>query len=541
MSPEDVRLAVVVKISNRDRAGTDTDGESNRRQKTENCTVFQRFERRPVVGGAAVSEEFHPGYRNSIASYSLGLMRSEVIRDLDLKRYGLEAIPYRCALELLSDGRAILLTGDEAHDQAMIGQFSNRDYDALKALRARFLRIGDIVRDQYLREPPELSGGLDAVLRALRIGGKLRKLSPEDRHFLVKMFTTSAYELVQRWFESDTMRWIYTAHCVGSNFASLHAPGSAIPFFLNVLGELDGVRNRWGIARGGMGSVSQAMAAAASAHGVEIRTSAPIAKVLIKGGKAEGVRLESGEEIRSRVVLANTDPRRTFLQLVGREHLDPEFASDIERFRMGTASLRMNLALSAAPQFAALSGSEAELARGGIIHMLPDIATIERNYTASREGDISDEPYVTIQIASALDDSLAPKDHHVMALLCKYYPYHLSGGRNWDAIKDQVADQIIAKCERHFPNLRHIIVGRQVLSPLDLERVFGLTEGDVFQGRHELDQIFSLRPHPKAARYRTPIANLYLCGAGAHPGGGVTGAPGHNAAKRVIKDLRRLI
>jgi phytoene dehydrogenase-like protein len=312
-----------------------------------------------------------------------------------------------------------------------------------------------------------------------------------------------------------------------------------VPFFMNVLGELDGVRNKWGVAKGGMGSVSQAMAAAARAQGVEIRTSAPIAKVLIKAGRAEGVRLESGEEIRARVVLANTDPKRTFLQLVGREHLDSDFASDIERFRMGTASLRMNLALSEAPEFAALSGDEAEIARGSIIHMLPDIKTVERNYELARDGEMSEEPYVTIQIASALDDSLAPPGHHVMALLCKYYPYQLSGGRNWDDVRDQVADRIIAAAERHFPNLRRSIVGRQVLSPLDLERVFGLTEGDVFQGRHELDQIFSLRPHPKSARYRTPIGGLYLCGAGAHPGGGVTGAPGHNAAKRVIKDLRR--
>jgi phytoene dehydrogenase-like protein len=497
------------------------------------------LERRHVVGGAAVSEEFHPGYRNSIASYSLGLMRSEVIRDLDLKRYGLEAIAYRGALELLSDGRAILFTGEAAHDQAVVGRFSNRDYEAIKELRARFLRIGDIVRDQYLREPPDLAGGLDTLLGMLRIGGKLHKLSAEDRHFLVKMFTSSAYDLVTRWFESDTIRQIYAVHCVGSNFASLHAPGSAVPFFLNVLGELDGVRNKWGIARGGMGSVSQAMAAAARAHGVEIRTSAPIERVLVQSGKATGVRLESGEEIRARVVLANTDPKRTFLQLVGREHLAPEFAADIEGFRMGTASLRMNLALNAVPEFAALDGAEAEVALGAIIHMLPDIATVERNYALARQGEMSDEPYVTIQIASALDDSLAPKGHHVMALLCKYYPYQLAGGQSWDDVKDAVADRIIAKAERHFPNLRRIIVGRQVLSPLDLERIFGLTEGDVFQGRHELDQIFSLRPHPKAARYRTPIAGLYLCGAGAHPGGGVTGAPGHNAAKRVLKDLRR--
>jgi len=497
------------------------------------------LERRHIVGGAAVSEEFHPGYRNSIASYSLGLFRSEVVRDLDLKRHGLQAIPYRGALDLLSDGRAILLTGEEAHDRAAVGRFSNRDYEAMKALRARLLRVGDIVRELWLREPPDLAGGLDSLLGTLRIGGKLRKLSVEDRHFLIQMFTLSAHELATRWFESDAIRQIYTVHCVSSNYASLRAPGSAVPFLLNVMGELDGVRYKWGIAKGGMGAVSEALASCAREHGVEIRTSAPIARVLINARRAEGVRLETGEEVRARVVLANTDPKRTFLQLVGREHLDSAFAADIERFRMGTASLRMNLALSAAPEFAAFSGAEAELARGSIINMLPDVATVESNYELARNGELSEEPYVTIQIASALDDSLAPPGHHVMALLCKYYPYQLSGGRDWDRIKDQVADRILAAVERHIPNLRRIVVARQILTPLDLERVFGLTEGCIFHGRHELDQIFSLRPHPRAARYRTPIKALYLCGSGAHPGGGVTGAPGHNAAKRVIRDLRR--
>ncbi|HYB11488.1 MAG TPA: NAD(P)/FAD-dependent oxidoreductase [Alphaproteobacteria bacterium] len=499
------------------------------------------LERRHIVGGAAVSEEFHPGYRNSIASYSLGLFRSEISRDLNLKQHGLRAIPYRGAVDLLSDGRAILLTGDEGHDQMVIGRFSNRDYEAMKALRARLLRVGDIVRRLWLRAPPDLAGGLDSLLGAVAIGRQLRKLSLEDRHFLIQMFTLSAEDLAARWFESDTVRQIYTVHCVSSNFASLRAPGSAVPFLLNVMGELDGVRYRWGVAKGGMGAVSEALAASARKNGVEIRTSAPIARIMVENGRAEGVRLESGEEVRARVVLANTDPKRTFLHLVGKEHLDATFAADIERFRMGTASLRMNLALRATPEFSALPGAEGELARGSIINMLPDVETMERNYNLARNGELSDEPYVTIQIASALDDSLAPDGHHVMSLLCKYYPYQLSGGRNWDDIKDQVADRILAAVERHIPNLGTITVARQVLTPLDLERIFGLTEGCIFHGRHELDQLFSLRPQPRAARYRTPIQALYLCGSGSHPGGGVTGGPGHNAAMRVIKDLRRKV
>lgn len=496
------------------------------------------LERRHVVGGAAVTEEFHPGYRNSIASYTLSLLRGEIIRDLELKRHGLSATPYRGSLELLSSGEAVQFTGDEAHDQAEVARFSNRDWDAMKRLRQRLLRVGDVVRDQWLREPPDLAGGWESLFATARAGLQLRKLDADDRHFLAQMFTLSASELMERWFESETLRQIYAVHCVSSNFSSLHHPGSAIPFFLNVLGELEGVRYKWGVAKGGMGAVSQALAASAREHGAEIRVSAPVDRILVKNGRAEGVRLETGEEIRARAVAANTDPKRTFLKLVGREHLEPQFAEDIAHLRMGHASVRMNLALNAAPEFARLSGEAAKVALGSAITLLPDRVTVERCYQLARVGEIPPEPYVNIQIASALDDSLAPPGHHVMSLLCKYYPYHLAGGQGWDAIKDRVADRILAAVQRHIPNLGRITVARQVLSPLDLERMFGLTEGDIFHGRHDLDQIFSLRPHPRAARYRTPIDALYLCGSGSHPGGGVSGAPGHNAARRMIRDLR---
>jgi phytoene dehydrogenase-like protein len=499
------------------------------------------LERRAEIGGAAVTEEFHPDYRNSIASYVLSLLRPEIIRDLDLRRHGLSLIPFRGALDILGDGRTLLFTGDEMHDRAQVARFSNRDYDAMGALRAQLQRAGEVVRDQLLREPPEIGGGLDAILPMLRLGNGLRGLSAEDRHFLIQMFTLSANDLMERWFESEALRQVYAVHCVSSNFASLDAPGSAIPFFINVLGEFEGRRGRWGLAKGGMGAVTQAIAAAAREHGVEIRTSAPVARILVRNGRAEGVRLESGDEFRARAVLANTDPKRTFLMLVGREHLDPAFADDIAHLRMGHASLRMNLALNGRPEFAVLSGAEAEVARGSSITLLPDREAVERSFRLACSGRIPDEPYVAIVIPSALDDSLAPLGHHVMSLLCKYYPYRLADGADWDAIRDQVADRILAAVTRHIPNLPRITVARQVLTPLDLERIFGLTEGDIFHGRHDLDQLFSLRPHPKAARYRTPIRGLYLCGSGSHPGGGVSGAPGHNAARRVLKDLGRRV
>jgi phytoene dehydrogenase-like protein len=496
------------------------------------------LERRHVVGGAAVTEEFHPGYRNSLASYTVSLLRPEVIADLELKRHGLAFVPYRGALELLDTGEVVQFTGEAAHDQAQIARFSNRDGEALQRLRARLARVGDLVRDQLLRPPPDLAGGWDAVWSTLRIAGKARHLDVEDRLFLTQLFTLSADELMGRWFESETMRHIMAVHCVSSNYASLRQPGSAIPYFLNVLGELDGRRGKWGVARGGMGAITQAMAASARSHGVEIRVGAGVERIVVTGGRATGVRLESGETVESRAVLANTDPKRTFLKLVGREHLDADFADHIEHLRMGHASMRMNLALSAAPQLGGLSGPALDTALGSAITILPSRDRAEAMWRTAQDGRIPDEPYVNMQVASALDDSLAPPGHHVMSLLCKYYPYHLADGLRWDDIKERIADRILAAVARHVPNLPAITVARQVLSPLDLERVLGLTEGDIFHGRHDLDQIFSLRPHPRAAGYATPLAGLYLCGSGAHPGGGVSGAPGHNAAQLAIRDLK---
>lgn len=496
------------------------------------------LERRPVVGGAAVSEEFYPGYRNSVASYSPGMLRSEIIRDLELKRHGLRFVPYRGTLDLFTDGRVMLFTGDDAHDQAMVGRHSNHDYQAMKAFRTRMMRVSDIVRQQFLAAPLDLKGGLSQLMPALKAGNGMRKLDVDDRQFLVQLFTSSAYEIVHRHFESDIVRQSYAVHALAGNFASLRAPGSATPMLIDALGELDGKRHEWGIAVGGMGSITQAMRRRAEELGVEIMTSAPVEKIVVRNGEAISVRLENGEEFSGRAILANTDPKRTFLKFVGREHLNEDFARDIENIRMGTSSLRMNLALAGKPEIAGLTDDEAEIGLASGITILPTISSVERNYMRALDGELTDDPFIAIQVASALDDSLAPRGHHVMSLLCKYYPYELAGGRKWDDIKEQTADAIIETIARYFPNIKGLIVGRQVLTPLDLERVFGMTQGDIFHGAHQPHQLFSMRPHPKASQYGTPIKGLYLCGSGAHPGGGVTGGPGHNAARRVIKDLR---
>jgi phytoene dehydrogenase-like protein len=366
----------------------------------------------------------------------------------------------------------------------------------------------------------------------------MRGLSVDQRHRLLQMFTSSAADIIDRWFESPMVRSMYASHCVAGNNSSFYHPGSAIPFFHHALGEFDGEDGGWGLARGGMGQITQAMASFARSKGVEIRTDAAVEKIVVENGRAKGVRLSGGEEFSAKAVLSNADPKRTFLTLVDAEYLPAPFVEDISHLRMGHASLRMNLALSGLPELRDYPGTDIRPQHQSSISIHPPMEVMEQNYHSAKAGKLQDEPRLEIIIPSTLDDSLAPEGHHVMSLLCKYYPFEPAGGRQWDDIRERVADDIVDYLARFMPNIKSIIVGRQVLTPKDLERVFGLTEGDIFHGRHDLDQIFSLRPHPSAAKYRTPLKGLYLCGSGSHPGGGVSGAPGHNCARRVIKDLR---
>jgi len=331
---------------------------------------------------------------------------------------------------------------------------------------------------------------------------------------------------------------MYGAACFSGNYASLRQPGSAIPLFHTTVGELEGEQGAWRMVKGGMGALTQAMASFARSKGAEIRTDAPVKKILVKNGCASGVQLENGEVIPGRCVMANTDPKRTFLKLVDSEQLDPVFTKDIEQIRMGHASLRLNIALKGLPDIRFFQSGEGPWHRSDIC-IFPDIQGQEANYFAAATGHFPKEPRLEITMPSTLDDTLAPPGHHVMTVLAKYYPFELADDLSWDDVKEDAADQIIAYMAKVMPNLEELIVGRQMISPLDLEKEYGLTEADIFHGRHDLDQILSMRPHPKAAQYRTPVQNLYLCGSGAHPGGGVTGAPGHNAARRVIADLKR--
>jgi len=497
------------------------------------------LERRAVVGGAAVTEEFHPGYRCSTASYVVSLLRDEVVRDLDLKRHGYATIPMHSTFAPLPDGRSMLLTGDAAHDQAEVARFSNRDYRAMAEFDRRLARAADVLRAEMLRPPPPLAdGGFGGMLSMLRLGNGFRKLDAEERQFLLQLFTTPVGDLLDRWFDSEIVKIKYAASATAGSFVSLYQPGSAVNLLHLSIGEIDGVRGGWALAKGGMGAITQAMAAAARSFGADIRTDAPVARLLIEQDRAVGVRMESGEEIRARTVLSNADPKRTFLGLVGEARLDDGFARGIQAYRMGTGCFRMNIALNAAPAFAARPGSGIGPHHQAFIRLNGTIAEFEAAWLAARDGALPAVPIVDAVIPTALDDSLAPPGCHVLSILAQHYPYALADGRSWDDHREAAAQGIIDAVSRYIPDIRRIMVGYQALSPPDLERVFGLTAGDVYHGRLDLDQLFSLRPHPKAAQYRTPIPGLYLCGAGAHPGGGVSGAPGRNCATTVLRDLR---
>ena len=496
------------------------------------------LERRPVVGGAVVTEEIHPGYRISTVSYVVSLLRAEVIADLELERHGFEMIRMDGTLAVCGDDY-LFLSGDAEHDRKEVGRFSRVDYDAMDRFDGIVQKVGEVVRKQMLREPPKLEAGLLDLVAFARMGLDIRKLSADLRHRLLQLLTSSAYDLIERWFESPMVKSKYASECFSGNFASLRQPGSAIPFFHACIGDIEGELGAWRLVKGGMGGITQAMAAFARSKDVEIRTQAPVAKIMVENGRALGVQLENGEILDGRCVLANTDPKRTFLKLIDREELDPEFVKDIRQIRMGHCSLRVNLALNGLPDIRFFAAGEEGPWHRSDITLFPNVEGLEANYFAAAAGRLPEEPRLEITIPSTVDDSLAPAGHHVMTVLAKYYPYQLADGLSWDDIKEDVADRIVDYIAQAMPNLKELIVGCQMLSPLDLETIYGLTESDIFHGRHDLDQLFSLRPHPKAAQYRTPVQSLYLCGSGAHPGGGVSGAPGYNAARRVIADFKR--
>ncbi len=500
------------------------------------------LERRGIVGGAAVTEEFHPGFRNSTASYTVSLLNPKVIADLDLHRHGLKIVE-RPAMNFLPlpDG-GYLLTG-EGRTKAEIAKFSTRDAERYDAYSAKLAVIADILRELVLRAPPNVVEGfgwqgLRELVRAAALGNTMRRLDLEEQRLLLDLFTMPAADFLSDWFESEPIKALLGFDSIVGNYASPFDPGSAYVLLHHAFGEVNGKKGAWGHAIGGMGAITQAMAKAAAEHGVDIETDAEVAEVLIERGKAVGVALADGRAVRAKALAANVNLKLLYTRLLPEQALPRDFLDRMRKFKCGSGTFRMNVALSELPSFTALPGKDPQAHHGAGIIIGPSLAYMDAAYRDALAHGWSREPIIEMLIPSTFDDGLAPPGAHVASLFCQHVAPMLPGGRSWDDAKDEVAYLMIATVDAYAPGFAASVLGRQALSPLDLERTFGLLGGDIFHGALTLNQLFSARPMLGYADYRGPLPGLYHCGSGAHPGGGVTGAPGHNAARAILSDLK---
>ena len=499
-------------------------------------------ERRKVVGGAAVTEEFHPGFRNSVAAYTVSLLNPQVIADLRLADHGLKIVERRAQNFLPSPDGSYLLTG-EGRTKASVAKLSARDAARIDGFSRELEDIADVLRQLVLRAPPNMveTFGLAAVreaFNAIGAGNILRKLSLEQQRSLLDLFTRSAGEMLDERFESDLVKALFGFDAIVGNYASPYAAGSAYVMLHHAFGEVNGKKGVWGHAIGGMGAIGLAMARAAQQHGAGIETDAPVREVIVENDRAVGIILDNGETVRARYVVSNVNPKLLYTRLVPADALPTSFLDRISRWRNGSGTFRMNVALSALPSFTALPGEGDHLTSG--IILAPSLGYMDRAWLDARAHGWSREPVVELLIPSTLDDTLAPAGQHVASLFCQHVAPELPDGKSWDDHRAEVADLMIATVDRYAPGFAASVIGRQVLSPLDLERQFGLLGGDIFHGALTLNQLFSARPMLGYADYRGPLKGLYHCGSGAHPGGGVTGAPGHNAAHAILADHRAL-
>jgi len=499
------------------------------------------LEKNDVVGGAAVTEEFHPGFRNSVAAYTVSLLNPKVIADLQLARHGLTIVERPAAnFWPIDDARYLLLRGGLAERQAAVAAFSERDAERLPAYEAALARAADVLRDLVLRTPPNFGGGLLQLLKGARLGRRLLRRDLADTRVLLDLFTKSAADFLGAWFESDVVKGAFAFDAIVGTYAAPSTPGSAYVLLHHCFGEVNGRRGAWGHALGGMGAITRAMAAAAEARGARVRTGARVVRVLAEDGAATGVVLASGEQITARAVAANVPPKLLFRDLVPAGAIAPEVRDRFVALKSGSGTFRMNVALRELPDFTCRPGKDPQDHHGSGIIIGPTLCYLERAYLDARRSGWSAEPVIEMLIPSTLDPTLAPAGRHVASLFVQHVAPHLPAGRSWEEEreKEAFADLVIDTVARHAPNFKAAVIARQVLSPLDLERRFGMIDGDIFHGALSLDQLFSARPQLGYADYRMPLAKLYLCGSGAHPGGGVTGAPGHNAAGEIIRDLK---
>jgi phytoene dehydrogenase-like protein len=494
-------------------------------------------EARELVGGCAVTEEIWPGYRVSTASYLVSLMQQKVVDDLELPRYGyLVDAKDPAFFSAFPDGRHLFMWQDRARTLAEIAKFSKKDAERYPAYEEYLEGLARVIEELLLVTPPDFPPhGIAGKLEFVKLGAKFRKLGKAEMLGLVKVFTASAADFLDEWFESEQLKvTLATDGVIGAN-GGPRSPGTAYILLHHCMGGVNGHRGLWGFVRGGMGAVSEAIAAAARAAGAEIRVNAPVAKILVKGNKARGVALASGEEIAAKAVASGIDPKRTFLRLMDRGDLPEDFVAALEKYRCEGTSCKINLGLSGLPDFTACPGAPGPQHRA-TMHICPSVDYIERAWDDAKYGRPSERPLIEMTVPTMYDPTLAPAGKHIMGLFLQYAPYTLKGA-TWDAERDKFADRVIDIIAEYAPNIKDVIEHRQVLAPPDLEERFGLTGGNIFHGEMGVDQMFCFRPLAGWARYRTPVKHLYLCGSGAHPGGGVMGAPGHNAAREMLKDL----
>ena len=495
------------------------------------------LERRAQVGGAAITDEFHPGFRCSTLAHSAGPIRPDILRDMQLEKHGLRLITPETRVTALSpDGRALSLHQDENKSAQAIAAFSQKDAARYPEFEKSLGKISKVIAEVLATTPPEIdhpsSGDLWSMLRT---GRALRNLGKRDMYRVLRWGPMAVADLVAEYFETELLRAVIAARGIFGTFLGPWSAGSSLQLLIRAAGDSHPAGSAF-FAAGGMGSLTQAMASAAKAAGVEIRTAAEVIEIRVKDGAATGVLLGTGEEISANAVISNADPKRTLLKLTDPTHLSPDFVQKLQHYRGNGTVAKVNLALSALPAFTALKNTDGGPLKGRI-HIGHEIDYLERAFDASKYGNFSPHPYLEATIPSMTDPTLAPEGRHVMSIYMQYAPYKLKG--DWEGQRKALGQTVVQTLAQYAPNLPEMILTHQIITPQDLEDVYGLTGGQIFHGDLALDQFFTMRPLLDWARYRTPIENLYLCGSGTHPGAGLTGGSGANAAREILKQLKK--
>ena len=492
------------------------------------------LERRPVLGGAAVSEEVFPGFTYSVCSYVVSLFRPSIIRDLELSKHGMEIIPLETAYLPLPGDPGLCRWADPHKSRREIARFSQRDAETYPEFAMAMSKMARFVKPIIDTPAPDpTSWNPRELMELLRLGKLFKDEGADFLHLHAKLLTMSAADFLDMWFESDVLKAPMSVSGIIGTFLGVRSPGTAYVLLHHYMGEIDGAFRSWGFSKGGTGQVSMACARAAASFGAELRTGAAVSHVNIKNGRATGVVLENGDEVEAKVVISNCDPRATFMKLVGEKYLDPEFATQINRYKLRGSSGKVNFSVDRLPQF---SGRPGEAHLRGDIAIGPSTDYLERAYDEAKYGDFSKRPYINMVIPSLVDPSLAPPGKHVVSCFVQYAPYRLKEGPEaWPGKREAFGDTVVSTIEEYCPGFRDSVLHRQVLTPWDLEKEFGLTEGNIFHGELSLEQLLFQRPAAGWSRYRTPIKDLWMCGSGTHPGGGLMGAPGQLAAKTLLK------